>query len=69
MFENNNGKIYRSQIRIRNPVKKINFTMDSTLHLANIMLQKVGNHLHSALSHVIQPYQNLLQETIPYLIC
>ena len=52
-----------------NPVKQISLTINSNLHLANIMLQKVGNHLHHALSHVIQPYQNLLQETIPYLIC
>ena len=69
MFENKNGKIYRSQIIIINPVKQISFTTDSDLHLANLMLQKAGNHLHRALSRVIYPYQNLLQETIPYLIC
>ena len=69
MFENNNGNTYKSQIIIINPVKQISFTIDSELHLANLMLQKAGNHLHRALSRVIYPYQNLLQETIPYLIC
>ena len=69
MFENNNGKIHISQIIMINPVKQISFTIDSNLRLENLMLQKAGNHLHRALSRVIEPYQNLLQETIPYLIC
>ena len=59
MFENKNGKIYRSQIITINPVKEISFTIESDLRLTNIMVQKAGNHLHRALSHVMQPYQNL----------